>query len=480
MTILGRALNFHEDEWVISRAQTALGKFLLWCLTVPVLLQHSIGPIVLSILAAIFILPKQRRLILSIGTVVTIIKAYLFRYDQSLSMELFAAENNVVLIKIVTFVLIAIAGLYAAYRFAKIIPDLPQPIRKHPVLMLHSCVIMFFASMIGFPALNAFAEVIPLVIWRIGYLFQAGQRGKIKGTKFSDNLFHLWPSFHASRMPYGEGNEYLNKTEAIDEESDAKSRLAGLKLLWLGAIYSGILWAYEGLFFLKSADQALFGYNLGLPTIEEAIIAGDTSTTTAWLLIFLNFFRAVLYFAVIFHPIVGMIRLAGFNIFRCVYKPLLAETIIDFWGRFNYYFKKLMVEFFFYPTLLMLKNVGPRTRMFIAVFASACVGNMYLHLFYSYEDLSLGNLGRVWDFWSPRLVYCVLLATGIWVSMLRQQKSRQNRETKTPLGRVRAILGVWFFYAVIQVWNQGWNDYGYDLTWERRFVFSLRLIGIEI
>ena len=44
--------------------------------------------------------------------------------------------------------------------------------------------------------------------------------------------------------------------------------------------------------------------------------------------------------------IVGYLRLCGFNVFRNTYKPLLAETMVEFWNRYYYYFKELLVNFF--------------------------------------------------------------------------------------------------------------------------------------
>jgi hypothetical protein len=41
------------------------------------------------------------------------------------------------------------------------------------------------------------------------------------------------------------------------------------------------------------------------------------------------------------HMIIGTLRLFGFNVFRNTYKPLLSESILEFWNRYYYYFKEL-------------------------------------------------------------------------------------------------------------------------------------------
>ena len=95
------------------------------------------------------------------------------------------------------------------------------------------------------------------------------------------------------------------------------------------------------------------------------------------------------------HLIVGFLRLYGFNVFRNTYKPLLAESIVEFWNRYYYYFKELLVTFFFMPTFTgpakRLRH-WPRLRLLAAVFAAAFVGNVYYHVIKESEALAQGQL----------------------------------------------------------------------------------------
>jgi len=58
---------------------------------------------------------------------------------------------------------------------------------------------------------------------------------------------------------------------------------------------------------------------------------------------------------------------------------------------------------------------------------------------------------------SPRLIYCFLLASGIYFSMLRQQRRRGKVEiagsATASIIKLRRIAGVWTFYALINFWN---------------------------
>jgi hypothetical protein len=96
-------------------------------------------------------------------------------------------------------------------------------------------------------------------------------------------------------------------------------------------------------------------------------------------------------------------------------------------------------------------------RIIAAVFAAAFLGNMYYHLLQAKRPLIAGDFERLWGLLGPRLVYCFLLAAGIAVSMLRQQRQRGRAAALGPpkggLHRLVRIASVWTFFAVINFWN---------------------------
>lgn len=161
--------------------------------------------------------------------------------------------------------------------------------------------------------------------------------------------------------------------------------------------------------------------------------------------------------------------------FRNTYKPLLSQTLIDFWGRYYYYFKELLVEFFFYPTYLKYRKLHPRLRLTLAVFAAAFVGNSYYHLLAARYPLLEGRLLDSLGFLKPRMVYCFLLAAGISLSMIRQRERRgrvvDGAGPAVQLRRLRVIFGVWTFYAIIHVWNE--RSPGASILDRMDFVLSL-------
>ena len=54
---------------------------------------------------------------------------------------------------------------------------------------------------------------------------------------------------------------------------------------------------------------------------------------------------------------------------------------------------------------------------------------------------------------ASRMFYCVLLAGGIFVSMLREQQRRGVGVRAVRAPRVFRIFGVWTFFGLISIWN---------------------------
>ena len=355
------------------------------------------------------------------------------------------------------------AGCYvAARRFAA----LPAMVRRSPLVALHGTFWLLLVLLWNLgdapPALRtsvaAFAGAIPMLIWRLSYMVQSAQRGRMAGTGFLDHAMYLWPAWGGTDTPYGKGLDYLKSTEARDEEALARSQLAGLKLFVLALLSAVGFRLVNGLVFgaPNVVQRALGGMTLGLPTID-AILAGSPGQYppwVGWIALYGDLFLQVLKLAATGHVIIGYLRLCGFHVFRNTYKPLLAETVVEFWNRFYYYFKELLVHFFFIPTFVAYFKRSPRLRLPAAVFASAFLGNLYYHVLQE-DSLLRQDWPALQSMLAPRALYCFLLATGIYLSMLRDQAGRRSGAGRPGWRRALAILGVWTFFAVIRLWHHG-------------------------
>ena len=384
---------------------------------------------------------------------------------------------------LVALALVAIAWLL--YRAAAGFSSLPLWVRKHPQLTLHSMYWGFLVvlwttapgSGLWRQVLAGVALIFPLLVWRFAYVLLSGQYGRMAGTRFSDHFLTLWPIYGGSNTPYGSGIGYLSRSEAKTVEELARSQLAGIKLLFLCALWMIVKEIMEALLYGPGNEltQKLGGYTLAVPRLGRMVAGGGANAAlwTSWLAIYCELIHQVLRHAIYGHAIIAVLRLFGFNVFRNTYKPLLAESIVEFWNRYYYYFKELLANFFFLPTFTQLGRKlrnWPALRLFAAVFAAAFVGNTYYHLINLEQMMVEGRVLEVLYGHRSRMFYCLLLAFGIFVSMLRQQRRGGRVPASGQANRILRIAGVWTFFSLISIWDvKG----GASFTARANFFFSL-------
>lgn len=370
----------------------------------------------------------------------------------------------------------------ASRRFA----SLPAWVKRHPQTCLHAVfwvlLGVWWTTSPANPMLRTLmvgcAFVMPFLLWRVGYMILAAQRGKMAGSRFTDHLLYLYPTWGTgSNTPYGKGWDYLSANEARDETALAKSQLAGIKLLLLGALWAVASDLLKGVVLGKdnAYRHALGGISPPLPTVGALLDAppGIYSIGQGWAALYVDLFQRVLGLASKGHLVIGWVRIFGFNVFRNTYKPLLAETVVDFWNRYYHYFKELLVNFFFYPAFTRYFKPHPRLRMFAAVFMAAFVGNMYYHWLSLESALVSGSVRGMWAALQSRLFYCALLTIGIYLSMRREQKKGGKRPNRPGWRRVPAIFGVWTFFSIIHIWAL--KD---QTPFVERLQFFLGLVGL--
>lgn len=432
----------------------------------------------------ILLTPKIRRQVLFLGAIMAGVLGLLHRHAQWADYRAVTTWLAPLVVVPLIFGLVYLLYL-AATRFSR----LPAGIKRRPQTSLH---VFFWATVVIIwvtpddgglwkEVITLMGVSLPYLLWRCGYMVISGQRGKVSGTGFRDHLFYLFPIWDGTNTPAGKGLDYLSECEARSPEAYARSLLAGLKLLLLALLWKLLLLLMGSLVYGNPKNpltSLLGGYSLEIPRMKSIVNGTVTvSLLTTWVSLYFDLIWATLKLAARGHLWIGMLRLFGFNVFRNTYKPLLAESIVDFWNRYYYYFKELLVEFFFFPTYLRHFRKSPRLRMITAIFAAAFVGNMYYHLIQAKNPLVAGDLDRIWHILGPRFVYCFCLAVGVSVSMLRQQKQRGKPHAITPgvarFRRVRKITGVWTFFSLINFWNLKAS-----VTMPEQAVFFLSLFGL--
>ncbi len=380
---------------------------------------------------------------------------------------------------------ILLALLYGCYRTATRFTDLPAVVRARPQVALHVLFWGAFAVVWRTPrdgsvwasTVLAVGALLPFFLWRCGYLLKTGQRGRAAGTRFADHLFYLSPVYGGTDTPVGKGYDHLVRHEAQSAEALARSQLAGVKLLVLALAWRGVQQVMAGAVYGdpdSPVTRMLGGYSLSVPSLDR-LLAHNVSVPllTAWASLYLELFREVLQHAARGHVIVGVLRLCGFNVFRNTYKPLLAESVVEFWNRYYYYFKELLVDFFFFPTFVRHLRAWPRLRIVAATFAAAFAGNMYYHALQQDRLVLQGDVWYAWGALHSRVFYCLLLTAGLAVSMLREQRRRgRTPAARGGVARVARIATVWTFFGIIHIWNAGAHA-----SFAQRTRFFLSLLG---
>jgi len=454
-TAVRRLRNFHEDPAVIARWQAWTG---------PLLTRLT---------------PPRRRALLALAALWVVVKRPLKDLAPAIEMRSPSGPAAAAVV-----ILLCLAIVVVTYVVARRFPALPAVVRARPQLWLHGLfwVLVLVCWMLpkgrGVAALAVAGLVLalPFLLWRLGYLLMSGQRGRIAGTRFADHLLYLYPAYGGTNTPYGKGIDHLARHEARTDEALARSQLAGVKLLALAWIYDRGLELTAGLVHGEPGGR-LGAYGLGLPQLETLMPMGaQVPWLAAWAAVYAELVSDVLRLAVRGHEIVGVLRILGFNIFRNTYKPLLAPSLVEFWNRYHYYFKELLVEFFFFPTYVRRFRTSPRLRMLAATLAAAGFGNLYYHLLQQDAFISTGSWAALHPWLETRALYCLILALGIYVSMRREQRRRGTPAAVLPgpALRLRRVAGVWTFFALIGIWGEAGIA-----SFAQRTDFALALFGLR-
>ena len=189
-----------------------------------------------------------------------------------------------------------------------------------------------------------------------------------------------------------------------------------------------------------------------------------------WACLISEFFERTLDTAIIGHRIVAICRMAGFRALRNTYRPLASRTIADFWNRYYYYFKELLVDCFFYPTFTRYFKKSGRWRLFVATFAAAGLGNCFFHFFRDLNFIETLGFWKALVGFEAYMFYAVVLSLGIGISQIRQRKAE---ETGWIRGRLMPALWVCSFFCILRVFDYNYSRVRYPIQESFRFLAHL-------
>ncbi len=257
-------------------------------------------------------------------------------------------------------------------------------------------------------------------------------------------LGFLRPFWGGPSVPF-KGPGFLKKFEAADDDALAALRLRAMKLgIW--ALALTLAHRLLSLAFYDAAD---------MPTLDQAIAAlaaGEMpGRGLGWAVVGKNFLLNILAFGAVAHTLVAIVRMCGFGIPRHMARPLSSRTIAEFWNRYVYYFKEVLVDFFFYPAFVRWFKKSPRLRIAFATFCAAFVGNLLFSIVsQAYLFAEVGPVAALATFQSYA-VYAFALTLALIASQLRNSPPRpeQGALRYHVLPRVNVLM----FFALAQIFS---------------------------
>jgi hypothetical protein len=305
--------------------------------------------------------------------------------------------------------------------------------------------------------------VVASYIWFIAYAVTDKN-----STLLSDaglQLASFRPLWGSTNTPFPKGAAYLRGIESKTPEQLAIMQLKGLKLL----AWAILLAVFQTLWF-----RFFHGY-LRIPMPDQALAMSVGGTPVAWHLRWesqiLAYFELILSFSIFGHRLIACCRMAGFNALRNTYRPLSATSLIEFFNRFYYYFKELLVEFFYYPAFLRYWKRHRRLRTVFATFAAVVFGNSFYHLTRDWHFLRDEGFWRGIASYQVLIVHNTALAVGLCVSQLRKRGPKPCGFIR---GRLLPAVGVAFFYILLIVF--ACQDRTFTLAQTSKYFASLFFI----
>ena len=276
----------------------------------------------------------------------------------------------------------------------------------------------------------------------------------------------LRPFWSPTYLPFGKGAAYLQKFLAKTPDDLAITQLKGIKLLvWsnlLLAIQAALGWLLVSRFTTPTVAQTVDAFLQGQPY----------PLPTSWTALAWSTAHFALQIAIWAHLFIGLARLAGYRLPRGSWRPLESRTLMDYFNRFHYYFKELLVDFFFIPTFFKTFRQHPRLRMFFATFMAAAVGNALWHFVRDIDLIARVGLAAAVQTYTSYLFYCVVLATGVGLSQVRAGQG--IRPPDTLAGKLYSFIFVWSFVVCLHLFSDGSRQHSLG----ERLSFLASLFGV--
>jgi hypothetical protein len=491
-----------RDPRIVAFTQTPAGKAVALAVFAALLAPMRFGWFfeVLAVLILMTLFPNRRRILLSLGFVYFALVhpiANRSHITATVAKKEGLSNLNVPLVyRAVLFGTLAFLILWLWLVFSRSRGS-SLPVRR-PLLTLY----LFHAALLLSAALLPLSGLGRVLTWTFvavfaGYLWYFSYALLDRNSPDRDpirlqvgTLVPFW-NFEGASTTYGKGAAYLRKIEAKSPEELAVCQLKAIKLLAWSIVLLVTVQLFDLFVYGSATTRAsrlvVSLWNLGrvgpLPhlsvpsreaVLDRSVIGQPMAWYICWASLIAAFLRNVISVASGGGFLIAVCRMAGFRALRVACRPLQAQTIADFWNRYNYYYKEMLVDFFFYPAFVRYFKRHPRLRVAAATFAAAGFGNMMAEFFrHTGSIIEIGLWRTVFGF-RFFAFQALMLSTGITISQLRGR--RRSPERSRAFGRqFVSATGVAMFYCLLGVFDDAGKGYG--LRDHFRFLFHLFGIG---
>ena len=467
-----------KDEAFIHFAQTNAGQLLIALFSWVLIAQHlGVWESALAVFGAMLAakLPAYRAVLLFVTTMVTtFLGTWVGDFDTlehiqsvidttqgtNLSAEVISVCCLVILMAIMTVLLQWVSHFPESF------------LAKRPLVTLLGCE-CFLCLSPGMPGLKPDATVwlwslvftFTPYIWFLAYALVDQRNHRTTGMLLQIGVTR--PFWSPSYLPHGKGAAFLQKYAAKSKDELAVTQLKAIKLL----IWANVLFAT-----LATINFVLLDH-LQIPTLQNAILAFTQAAPytwqESWLALIISNAKYCLQIAAWAHVFVGVARLVGYRLPRGSWRPLESKTLADYFNRFHFYFKELLIHFFFMPTFLRYFRKHSRLRQFFATFMAAGVGNAIWHFLRDIELVAADGWLITLQTFTSYVFYCVLLAGGVGISQLLN--ANRTRAIQTRAERVRSFIFIWTFVTCLHLFGNGSRTH--SLT--ERLQFLSFLFGVS-
>jgi hypothetical protein len=481
------------DPRLVGFGQTAPGKAaMLGAFALLLLANHVNLWIELTLaLVPIAYFPARRRLLASMAALY-----WLFFHSTWLNWTFLRAlaktegqKTDWTLTVLVSGILAAVfCGLAIFFRYVRCVRSRRNSLAaKRPVL----CLMASYAAVLATAGMLPLSGMMRLLVWAViavtaPYLWYFAYALKDALAKTPDGAIlqfgTLQPFWGGTNVPYPKAAANLRRIEAQNSEDLSIIQLKAIKLLSWVFILHMLLLALRMFVYGEPIPGLRLGFaqwsapNLGVPELDVALQQAAVPVHVAWASVIAHFAQALLQITVSGNTFIACCRMAGFNALRNTYRPLQARTVAEFWNRYYYYFKELLVDFFFFPVFTRYFKQYRRFRVFAATMAAATVGNMVYHFFRDYRYVAELGLWRALVGFQVYAFYATALGLGIGISQFRGHGRERSRGDAQWWRRALATAGVLSFFCLLEIFDQEGRSNGLGLY--LRFFLRLFLIPV--